>query len=166
MDPVDHFRRLFRYDDWANREALASLGGIASPPARSIKLLAHIVGAEWLWLARLEAGAIHGGPEGPRPPQGIVVWPDLPLAECGSQLTQLESSWEMLLRRATEDALLATVAYTNSKGEPWVNTVHDILMHVVMHSAYHRGQIAMDVRAAGHTPAYTDFIHAVRTNRV
>ena len=32
-------------------------------------------------------------------------------------------------------------------------------MHVIMHSAYHRGQIAADVRAAGLTPAYTDFIH-------
>ena len=35
-------------------------------------------------------------------------------------------------------------------------------MHVLMHSAYHRGQIAADMRAAGLTPAYTDFIHSVR----
>ena len=51
---------------------------------------------------------------------------------------------------------------TNSKGEPWTSRVEDILLHVVMHSAYHRGQIASDVRASGHTPAYTDFIHCVR----
>jgi uncharacterized damage-inducible protein DinB len=31
-----------------------------------------------------------------------------------------------------------------------------------MHSAYHRGQVALEMRAAGHQPAYTDFIHAVR----
>jgi uncharacterized damage-inducible protein DinB len=31
-----------------------------------------------------------------------------------------------------------------------------------MHSAYHRGQIAADMRAAGFEPVYTDFIHAVR----
>jgi uncharacterized damage-inducible protein DinB len=31
-----------------------------------------------------------------------------------------------------------------------------------MHSSYHRGQIAADMRAAGVTPAFTDFIHAVR----
>jgi len=35
-------------------------------------------------------------------------------------------------------------------------------MHVIMHSAYHRGQIATDMRAAGLTPAYTDFIHSIR----
>jgi uncharacterized damage-inducible protein DinB len=31
-----------------------------------------------------------------------------------------------------------------------------------MHSTYHRGQIAAAMRQAGATPAYTDFIHAVR----
>jgi uncharacterized damage-inducible protein DinB len=39
-------------------------------------------------------------------------------------------------------------------------------MHVIMHSAYHRGQIAADTRAAGFTPAYTDFIHAIRNEFV
>jgi uncharacterized damage-inducible protein DinB len=33
---------------------------------------------------------------------------------------------------------------------------------VVMHSAYHRGQIASHMRESGQTPAYTDFIHAMR----
>ena len=55
-----------------------------------------------------------------------------------------------------------SVAYRNSKGEPWTSTVGDILTHVVTHSAYHRGQVASELRAAGFEPAYTDFIHAVR----
>ena len=39
-------------------------------------------------------------------------------------------------------------------------------MHVLMHSAYHRGQIALEMRAAGMEPAYTDFIQAVRQGLV
>jgi uncharacterized damage-inducible protein DinB len=35
-----------------------------------------------------------------------------------------------------------------------------------MHSAYHRGQIASQMRASGKTPAYTDFIHGVRQGLV
>ena len=54
------------------------------------------------------------------------------------------------------------VAYRNSQGEAWTSTVGDILTHVVSHSAYHRGQVASELRAAGFAPAYTDFIHAVR----
>ena len=52
--------------------------------------------------------------------------------------------------------------YKNSKGEAWTSSVLDVLTHVVMHSAYHRGQIASVMRAGGGTPAYTDFIHAAR----
>jgi len=44
--------------------------------------------------------------------------------------------------------------------------VGDILTHVLLHSAYHRGQIAVDLRAAGLTPAYTDYIHAVRQGKI
>ena len=47
------YEKLFRYDDWANREALGSLprGGVDSPLARS--RMAHIIAAERLWHARL-----------------------------------------------------------------------------------------------------------------
>jgi uncharacterized damage-inducible protein DinB len=55
-----------------------------------------------------------------------------------------------------------TIAYKNSKGEPWTSRVQDILTHVFFHSAYHRGQIASEMRRAGYAPAYTDFIHGVR----
>jgi uncharacterized damage-inducible protein DinB len=64
--------------------------------------------------------------------------------------------------RSGGSSISRRVAYTNSKGEEWTSGVEDILTHVTIHSAYHRGQIASDLRAAGHTPAYTDFIHAVR----
>jgi len=58
------------------------------------------------------------------------------------------------------------VEYRNSKGEPWSSRVEDILTHVLLHSAYHRGQIALQMRASGMEPAYTDFIHAVRQGLV
>ena len=41
-----------------------------------------------------------------------------------------------------------------------------MLTHVVMHSAYHRGQIASHMRESGLTPAYTDFIHGIRQGLV
>jgi uncharacterized damage-inducible protein DinB len=36
------------------------------------------------------------------------------------------------------------------------------LDYALFHAAYHRGQIALQMRSAGMGPAYTDFIHAVR----
>lgn len=146
--------RLFRYDAWANREALASLRAAPAPP-RGLKLMGHIVGAEALWHARLT---------GARAP--LPVWPDLRAGQIGTWLDDLAGTWTGFLAGALPARLGERIAYTNTKGDAFTSTVEDVLTHVVMHSAYHRGQIAADVRAAGHEPAYTDFIHAVRTGRL
>ena len=74
--------------------------------------------------------------------------------------------WTEYLKGLSEGALAHEIVYVNSKGERWASTVQDVLMHVVMHSAYHRGQIATNMRDAGHIPAYTDFIHGIRQKLV
>jgi uncharacterized damage-inducible protein DinB len=155
MDMIDHFSRLFAYDQWANGETVASLVASTSPPSKSLRLLAHIVAAERLWLSRLQADG-----------KAVVVWPDLNLHECTAQLAELGRIWEEELRGLTPARLAQPIAYTNTKGEQWTNTAGEILTHVVLHSAYHRGQIASDIRAAGLTPAGTDFIHGVRQGLV
>ena len=142
--------RLLRYDIWANGETLDSLRQ-GSPPAKSLRWMAHIIAAEHLWLARLR-----------RVSAPLPVWPDLTVNECATHLTQLSAGWPEYLAEAGSGGLAKRVTYTNSKGEEWGSAVGDILTHVTIHSAYHRGQIASDMRAGGKTPAYTDFIHAVR----
>ena len=56
--------------------------------------------------------------------------------------------------------------YRNTRGEEFENAVEEILTQVFLHSAYHRGQIASTLRDAGHEPALTDFIHALRTGEL
>ena len=155
MTMLQEFRRLFAYDAWANREVLTGLTALEAPPARPKQLLAHILSAERLWLERLQKKA-----------QSYPVWPDFSLSQCEAQADELEHLWTAYISQLTADGLLHTVDYKNSKGESWSNSVLDILMHVVMHSAYHRGQIAVGLREKGHIPAYTDLIHAVRQKLV
>jgi uncharacterized damage-inducible protein DinB len=151
---IGHFRRLVDYDRWANGEAVAAAcaaeaaGG--APPA-AVRLLAHVAAAERLWLHRIEAD-----------PEPVVVWPEQSLLETAAAFAGLDERWAAFFDALTPERLAEAVAYTNSKGERFTNTVDDILTHVVTHSAYHRGQAASALRAAGHAPAYTDFIHAVR----
>jgi uncharacterized damage-inducible protein DinB len=113
--------------------------------------MGHIVGAELLWLGRLL-----------EEPSQMPVWPELGLEQIAARLDQLTVAWPRYLAGLSEDDLADGVGYRNTRGEFWTNTVGDILTHVALHSAYHRGQIAAAVRAAGGEPAYTDFIHAVR----
>ena len=146
----ERLTRLLRYDLWANRETLESLRP-GPPPPKSLTWMAHIVGAECLWLARLRNQT-----------SALLVWPDLSLDQCAERLLELENAWEQYLGNISGSGLGAVVSYTNSQGERWSSTVEEILTHVVIHSAHHRGQIASDMRAAGNQPAYTDFIHAAR----
>ena len=147
------WKRLFAYDAWANRETLASLRAAGEgAPERARKRLAHVVGAQRLWLARIESA-------GGEPP---AVWPDLTLDEIGAAIGDLGARWSLLVTGLDEIELARTVTYVNSKGEPWSSAVGDVLMQVVLHGGQHRGQIASDLRDAGLTPPYTDYIEAIR----
>jgi uncharacterized damage-inducible protein DinB len=139
---------------WANRETLDSLEQNSTTP-KSLRWMAHIVAAEYLWLARLC-----------RQPATMPIWPDLDVEACAAGLGDLSSQWMEYLADVRPERLAEAIRYTNSKGESWTSTVEEVLTHVVIHSAYHRGQIAADLRGAGGTPAYTDFIHAVRTGLI
>jgi uncharacterized damage-inducible protein DinB len=151
VDLIDHLRRQFVYDLWANRELLSAVRASRATRGRSLQLMAHILSAERLWLERLK-----------QQPQSLPVWPELDLEECERQAAALGGLWREYLEAMPSSQLSQTISYKNSKGEPWASTVQDVLTHVVMHSAYHRGQMASHMRANGDTPAYTDFIHAVR----
>ena len=70
--------------------------------------------------------------------------------------------WREFLDRLPPDGFDDKIEYRSSEGEAWSSRVEDVLTHVLTHSAYHRGQAALEMRAAGLEPAYTDFIHAVR----
>jgi uncharacterized damage-inducible protein DinB len=154
MDVKD-FRRMFAYDNWANRECLAAMRAAGTVSPDTLGRMAHILSAQKLWLERIQ-----------KQPQSMKVWPSSTIEDCLALAGEMESAWQSYLARIGNQfapgSLNDQVAYRNSKGEPWSSRVEDILSHVLFHSAYHRGQIALQLRASGSEPASTDFIHAVR----
>jgi uncharacterized damage-inducible protein DinB len=151
MDQMGNFNRLFVYDGWANLQVLSGLRAIAIPLPRPLMLMAHILSSQRLWMERLQ-----------QKPQTFPVWPEFTAEECQQQASELPVLWENYLAGSSEAELARPVSYQNSKGETWSSRKDDILMHLITHSAYHRGQLAMAVRSAGFAPVYTDFIHSVR----
>lgn len=149
---LDTFRRLFAYDAWGNLATLESIRlATLSPSSRACALVAHLLGAGRLWLDRLQGH-----------PASTDVWPALSLDQCEIGFHDLEASWNRYLDGLKPADLERKIAYTNSKGERWENTIGDVMMHVTLHGTYHRGQIASLVRESGNVPAYTDFIEATR----
>ncbi len=155
MNLADYLRRQFAYDEWANREVLAAIRASGNASQRSLQLMAHLLSAERIWLERLK-----------QQPQSSPVWPKLGLEECEAQAAEMADLWREYLDLITAGDVNQSVSYKNSKGEEWSSTIVDILSHVVLHSAYHRGQIASHMRESGQTPAYIDFIHGVRQGLV
>src|SRR5882762_5576848 len=86
MDLLEHLRRQFVYDAWANREVLSGLRASPHPPTRSLQLLAHILSAERLWLERIR-----------RQPQSLPVWPDFSPEQCEAQVTDIQRLWRQFL---------------------------------------------------------------------
>src|SRR5688572_11602119 len=122
--------RLFAHDAWANAEALEAVAAAGAPPA-ALRLIAHVAAAERLWKARIDGGGA-----------AVVVWPEWRLGECRAELAALAGEWRLYLAALDDAEAARAVSYVNSKGEPWTTTVDDILVHVVLHSSYHRGQVA------------------------
>lgn len=67
-----------------------------------------------------------------------------------------------LLDKLTPEKLDENLKYRNRKGVEFQTPIRDVLMHVIMHSVYHRGQVAAAVREAGGKPAATDYMVYVR----
>jgi uncharacterized damage-inducible protein DinB len=144
---------LLDYDHWANQEVIKALMDYSTP--RALSLMAHIIAAERVWLSRIR------GEESP-----VAVWPDLTIEECMVLAAELPARWRSVLDDFVGEKLATVIRYTSIKGEPFENTVEQMILQVVTHSGYHRGQIASEMRAAGVTPASTDFIVAVRHGHV
>ena len=96
----------------------------------------------------------------------MPVWSSATIEDCAGLAGEMSSAWRnyitQLATQLPSVSLDDKVEYRNSKGETWSSRVEDVLTHVLFHSGYHRGQIALQMRASGIEPAYTDFIHAVR----
>ena len=155
MNPREHFLRMFAYDAWANRQCLSAMQAAKHVSEATVGRLAHILSAEKLWLERLR-----------RERPSMPVWPAASIQECLALAEEMAALWRNYLTLLEASAFSEKIEYRNSKGEAWESRVDDVLTHVLMHSAYHRGQVAVAMRAAGLEPAYTDFIHAVRQGLV
>jgi uncharacterized damage-inducible protein DinB len=147
---LELIKRLFAYDAWANARALGALKDAQSQTA--LAPLAHLLVSEKIWLMRLRG----------EDTSVVDKSPGLSHAECASLFEEMRASYGSYISSLGEDDLGSKLTYRNFKGTEFRTPVGEILTHVAMHGAYHRGQVAKAMRAEGHAPADTDFITFVR----
>lgn len=155
MDSLQSFRQLFEYDHWGNQAALASLSSISGQAGKPLKLFNHVLGAQRVWRARFDDPA----------PPNAQPWPALTLEECRVAIDEINKSWVALLDQLGEEKLNHNLVYRNTQGAQFETPIRDVLTHLLMHSAYHRGQVAAAVREAGGKPAATDYVYYLRQRK-
>jgi uncharacterized damage-inducible protein DinB len=153
------FERWFEYERDAHARVLRSLDSVPaerqSGPefAKAVAILAHVAAARRVWLVRL--GILAGA-------QGTLSPEKLTLAEVADLLQSVHDPWAEYLARVTDEEIGREVEYQSLDAGRFRNRVEDILAQLFGHSWYHRGQIALLVRAAGGEPAVTDLIYWCR----
>jgi uncharacterized damage-inducible protein DinB len=148
---MDQIRTLFAHLAWADAEALAALKAADEPPARAVRLYAHVAAAEHVWLSRLRGRA-------PR----VAVWPELDLEQAAALAAENAGDLAAYVDTLSADDLPREIVYRNSAGDEFRSAIGDVLMHVCLHGSYHRGQVAMLLRDAGAEPRPTDYIAFTR----
>ena len=139
--------RLLDHLIWADVRTADALATLPMPDAELLRLYAHVLGAEAVWLARI------AGRSG-----DVLVWPTLSLEEC-RQLAATNHAEFVTMQGALDDGDgERVVSYANTRGERFDNTVNEILHHVCLHGMYHRGQVMLGIRQEEGTPISTDFI--------
>lgn len=148
---VGQIRRLFDHVEWADARVMVALREARNAPDSIWRTYAHILGAEEVWLARIE------GRE-----QTVGVWPELTQDQCAALSERTTQRLQALIQTLDATALEQPVHYRNSAGQEFDTALGDILLHVALHGSYHRGQVAAAMRASGDAPEPTDYIMFVR----
>ncbi|MFA0963796.1 DinB family protein [Roseivirga sp. BDSF3-8] len=119
-------------------------------PQRAARITSHMLQAERIWTDRILS----------RTEKTPGPWDEL---SSESWLAMAEHNLEDIRRIAeTESRLSMEADYTNTKGQTFRNFVRDILQHLLLHGAYHRGQLALLLRQNGENPPATDYIFYLR----
>lgn len=162
---IHDLQSLYQYNAWANSQFYGALEGLEAArltkPIESsfpslLDTFAHIVAAEWVWLERWNG----------RNPGSFPDWLERPrLQDLRARLSEIELSRAELLRRLTEAELESEVTYRTLSGLPFTDRLLDLLLHVVNHSSYHRGQLTTMLRQMGATPVASDYVLFLRLLR-
>ena len=142
-------REHLRFMQWAD---LRMIQAVAENTPAEIAVLRHIYHAEEVWCRR-----VHGE-------RDIQITDLTPI----DSLAELQRLWPEMHRRwlAWADALEdfdQLIPHRNLKGEEFNMPAWQIVLHLVNHGSFHRGQVAASLRAAGIAPPPTDLIIYYRT---
>jgi uncharacterized damage-inducible protein DinB len=149
---------LFNHNYWARDcqlQACAALSeeqfqrSLGSSFASVRDTLVHMVGAERIWLARWRG----------RAPQFMPSPLEFPTLSAVSETwCTVEREMREYLATLGDQTLEQPLTYVSQNGDSFTNELWRLMLHVVNHQGYHRGQVATLLRQLGLQPPGVDFL--------
>ncbi|WP_342548798.1 DinB family protein [Paenibacillus sp. FSL P2-0089] len=138
---------------WADGRILDALEASHTKDAELLKLVRHVAVAEQVWLSRLQGKG------------NVQYW----LWEEAENLPEIRRMFEANAKeyrsytgKLEESALDQMISYNSQNGRSFQTSIGDILLQVLLHGQYHRGQINRALRMESAEPAPVDYITFAR----
>ncbi|MFA6085279.1 MAG: DinB family protein [Mucilaginibacter sp.] len=130
-----YFIRLFNYDQFANRQ-INELIQKTNAGGKPVELMAHLLSAEQVWLARCKGINT----------SGVSSWPNWQADSLESIINSNHNEWIAFLNTLSESDFDNIIHYQNSAGDDFENTLCDIMAHVINHGTHTRAQIGQHLK--------------------
>jgi uncharacterized damage-inducible protein DinB len=165
MSPQE-IQLLFDYNSWANHRSLGAAEKLTPEQFRqpmgssftSVRdTLAHIYGAESVWLERFHGRSPSALPD-------VTQFSDV----AGLRARWLEHEERLLsfVKGLTQSDLDRVMEYKTLRFGVYQNPLWQSMQHVVNHGTYHRGQVTTMLRQLAAQPVLTDLMHFYRERAV
>jgi uncharacterized damage-inducible protein DinB len=158
----EEMRVLYDYNAWANRRQLEATGKVTTeeflrPMGSSFgslrDTLAHIYGAESVWLERFQGRSPEALPD-------VQQFHDI--ASLREKWIEQEARLLGFVGNLTQADLNRIMEYKTLKYGVYRNPLWQSMQHVVNHGTYHRGQVTTLLRQLNAQPILTDLMHFYR----
>ena len=146
MNSIDIIRKLWGHCQWADAEVFKAVSQCPDD-SEAWREYAHILGAEAVWLARLE-----------RRVSQVPVWPTLAVEDAEQLRAALITGYDTFIDALGVESLSEAITYKNSKGAEFTTPICDMLLQVLLHGQFHRGKINVLLRQTMDVAAPVDYI--------
>jgi uncharacterized damage-inducible protein DinB len=155
---VNTLRPLFSYNRWANERILGAVERLTpeqftrdlGSSHKSVRdTLAHTYSALWVWLSRWR---------GTSPTSHLPISEFATIEQTRVRGGAIEKDLDAFVQGVTDASLIEKISYKNYKGVEFRQPLWEMMLHVVNHSTYHRGQVTTLLRQLGAQPIETDLI--------
>jgi uncharacterized damage-inducible protein DinB len=160
MSKLELIRDFYDYNEWANRRLLKVASGLGDDnvvysPGASVAgvvgTMAHVAAAQINWLERWRGG--------------VNRVSTVELASAMWSLDDIRAAFERshaglreYIASLTDPDLDGPLSYQDSRGDANERPLWQLMTHVANHGTYHRGEVASELTALGHSPGDLDFV--------